>query len=309
MLAPWGHAESGDGLNADAGLMSNGPYSTLLAAWEWEYGDRVDVARLRGKLWPLLKGEADFFGCWLRPLGGGDDDGYLHDMHDCTSESGGGCTNRDAAMTLTLARRSLRAACELAVFLSEPVDAAWTRALEKMVPLPSGWTSVTGGSPAAAPESHSCSWCAGTSRPPVLTSGDCQVGALTKQTCANATAAGCPSGSAPCVQRAWADMVRVDGSLGLPSGGNTQSIFAVFPADAVGTNASTLADPQATATGVNTVRYACQNGAEGQGNSFTKIFSAAARVALAPGQYARNSAASFLHPEVRLESRSLVVFS
>ena len=57
VLAPWGHAESSAGVASDAGLMSNGPYTTLPAVWEWEYGDRADVARLRGKLWPLLKGQ------------------------------------------------------------------------------------------------------------------------------------------------------------------------------------------------------------------------------------------------------------
>lgn len=40
VLAPWGAAMSADGVNADAGLMSNGPYSNMPIIWAWEYGDR-----------------------------------------------------------------------------------------------------------------------------------------------------------------------------------------------------------------------------------------------------------------------------
>ena len=55
----------------------------------------------------------------------------------------------------------------------------------------------------------------------------------------------------------------------MPNGGNSQCIFPVFPADAVGTNSSL------TAAGAATVA-SCK--CWSQGNSFTKIFSAAARV-------------------------------
>lgn len=54
-------------------------------------------------------------------------------------------------------------------------------------------------------------------------------------------------------------------------GGNPKNIFPVFPGDDVGTNASTLL----VHAGMNSVLTA---NCWGQGNAFTKIFSAAARV-------------------------------
>ena len=36
VLAPWGVSESADGVNSDAGLNSNGPFSTMPVVWEWE---------------------------------------------------------------------------------------------------------------------------------------------------------------------------------------------------------------------------------------------------------------------------------
>ena len=58
VLAPWGVAEGADGVNADAGLNSNGPFSTMPVVWEWEFGDRANLSRVKEKLFPLVKGEA-----------------------------------------------------------------------------------------------------------------------------------------------------------------------------------------------------------------------------------------------------------
>ena len=58
--------------------------------------------------------------------------------------------------------------------------------------------------------------------------------------------------------------------------GNSQSIFPCFPGDAVGTNSSL------TDAGAATVADAGATGSWSQGNSFTKIFSATARV-VGPG--------------------------
>jgi hypothetical protein len=93
VLAPWGAPESGDGVNADAGLMSNGPYSTMPIIWAWEYSSHSNLTEIKEKWFPLVKGEADFFSCFLQELPANDThrDGYLHDMGDCTNESPGKC--------------------------------------------------------------------------------------------------------------------------------------------------------------------------------------------------------------------------
>jgi hypothetical protein len=83
----------------------------------------------------------------------------------------------------------------------------------------------------------------------------------------------CPEGFGLCSQQGFAASVNADGHPGGISGGNSQSIFPAFPADAVGTN-STLAGT-AAATVIDAKSWS-------QGNSFSKIFSAAARV-VGPG--------------------------
>eukprot|EP01050_Picozoa_sp_SAG11_P014936 SAG11_NODE_1888_length_4115_cov_2.442480_3_plen_298_part_00 len=83
----------------------------------------------------------------------------------------------------------------------------------------------------------------------------------------------CPKGMGPCSQQGFA---AATGSSGRPSGissGNSQSIFPAFPADAVGTNSSLAG--VAAATVIDAKSWS-------QGNSFSKIFSAAARV-VGPG--------------------------
>eukprot|EP01046_Picozoa_sp_COSAG06_P005933 COSAG06_NODE_271_length_18677_cov_157.113360_4_plen_134_part_00 len=90
--------------------------------WEWEYGDRSNVTRVKEKLFPLVKGEADFFSCWLQL---NESDGKLHDLHDCTSESKGICAGMDSTMTLSMARRSFDVVSEMATFVGETVDPKW----------------------------------------------------------------------------------------------------------------------------------------------------------------------------------------
>ena len=57
---------------------------------------------------PLVKGEADFFSCFLQELPANDThrDGFLHDIGDCTNESPGKCQMRDTVLTLSMMRRS-----------------------------------------------------------------------------------------------------------------------------------------------------------------------------------------------------------
>ena len=61
----------------------------------------------------------------------------------------------------------------------------------------------------------------------------------------------------------------INGIPGMPNGGNYQDASPVFPADAVGTNSSVT--PAGAATLASDASW-------GQGNSFTKVYSAAARV-------------------------------
>ena len=83
----------------------------------------------------------------------------------------------------------------------------------------------------------------------------------------------CPEGMGPCSQQGFAASVNAEGKPGGISGGNSQSIFPAFPADAVGTSSSLAG--VAAATVIDAKSWT-------QGNSFSKIFSAAARV-VAPG--------------------------
>jgi hypothetical protein len=46
-------------VNADAGLMSNGPYSNMPIVWAWEYGDRSNMTEIKERWFPLVKGEVD----------------------------------------------------------------------------------------------------------------------------------------------------------------------------------------------------------------------------------------------------------
>ena len=66
--------------------------------WAWEYGSRQNLSQIRSRWFPLIKGEADFFTCFLQRLNGTEDDGFLHDVGDCTNESPGKCQMRDTVL-------------------------------------------------------------------------------------------------------------------------------------------------------------------------------------------------------------------
>ena len=101
-------------MRADAGLMSNGPYSTMPIIWAWEYGSRENLSEIKSRWFPLVKGEADFFSCFLQRLNGTEDDGFLHDIGDCTNESPGQCQMRDTVLVGPLPPLPLPAAASTA---------------------------------------------------------------------------------------------------------------------------------------------------------------------------------------------------
>lgn len=278
VLAPWGVAEGADGVNADAGLNSNGPFSTMPCVWEWEFGDRSNLSRVREKLWPLVKGEADFFSCWLQK---NETTGYYHDLHDCTSESAGVCQGQDSTMTLSMSRRSFDIVSEMAAAIGEPVDPQWEIVRQSIAPYPSGWmhlSGVPGNTMTNTSAPHMCSFC-GPFRYDVPGSvGDCQATngrVVQADNCTMSIAGRCPAGTQPCNSHVVGDSAR-GGHSGVPSGGNSHSIFPAFPADGVGTN-----DSQWTIPLANTVFKASATSFS-QGNAWTKIYSAAARLT-APG--------------------------
>ena len=244
--------------------------------WAWEYGDRTNKTEIKEKWWPLVKGQVDFFSCFLQK--NETDDGYLHDLHDCTNESPGVCPGMDTTLTISLMKRSFDIAADMAAFLGEPVDPQWAVVLEKTAPLGLGWFYVPNGFNNSGPAdaSHECSWCGGFNNSRTnITKGPCSPPYNTRSPqCVAADKDGtCPAGTGPCSQQAIGSMRQADGRPGRVSGGNSQSIFPAFPADYVGTNSSL------SAAAANTVMVA---NSWQQGNSFTKIFSAAARV-VAPG--------------------------
>ena len=342
VLAPWGFQEGADGLTEDAGLNSNGPYSNMPLVWAWEYGDRENLAEIKEKWFPLIKGEArlsppsgafhksrnppqrsviphcaphcgartaswmtnrwggafcffamqaDFFSCFLQAnVSSNVTDGYLHDPRDCTNESPAPCSSFDTVMTLSMMRRSFDVVSDMAEAVGEPVDPKWAATLERVAPTSTlvGWMHIDdptmhAPTPGMSNETtHMCTWCAwkqdDKTRTPTV--GDCSQpgnknGALNGAQCAYADKATgkCPAGMGPCSQQAFGSKRNADGSLGMPSGGNSQSIFPAFPADAVGSNSSLTA--AAAATNVFSKSWS-------QGNSFTKACSAAART-VAPG--------------------------
>lgn len=290
VLAPWGFAEGDDGVNADAGLMSNGAYANLPIVWAWEYGARANLSVIEHAWWPLIKGNADFYACWMQY---NMSTGYYHDLHDCTNESPGICTSMDTVLTLSMARRTLEVAIEMAEAITLPGSngsSLWSKVLRLMAPLPLGSLYVPEakeGGKLIANRTTKCTWCAwdknDKTRTPTV--GDCQWpgndnGALNSATCnasvPDATAPlgrACPKGMGLCRSSAFGSARKSDYSPNLPSGGNSQSIFPAFPADYIGTNHS-LAGAAAS-----TVEFAKS---WAQGNSFTKIFSAAARL-VGPG--------------------------
>jgi hypothetical protein len=278
VLAPWGVSESADGVNSDAGLNSNGPFSTMPVVWEWEYGARANMSRIKEKLFPLVKGEVEFFSCWLQKNAS---TGYFHDLHDCTSESAGVCQGQDSTMTLSMSRRSFDVVAEMARAVGEPVDPKWELVRQNIAPYPSGWMHLDA-APGKAMINSSvdrlCSFC-GPFRYDVAGSvGDCQAtnGRVPQvENCTMSMNGKCPAGTARCESHVVGDSAKNFHS-GVPSGGNSHSIFPAFPADAVGTN-----DTQWTVPMANTIFHASSTSFS-QGNAWTKIYSAAARLT-APG--------------------------
>ena len=274
VLAPWGFQEGADGVNEDAGLNSNGPYSTMPIVWAWEYGDRTNKTEILAKWLPLIQGEADYFTCFLTL---NKTDGYLHDLHDCTNESPGLCPSRDTVLTLSMMRRAFDVVSDMAAFVGQPLNPKWATTLANVVPDALGY--FHGSAAAGYPQgnvSYNCSYCAsvGGKRNGPLTVGDCQASLAGKgggggKPCAPSTNGKCPAGLGLCTQRGFAASVQASGRPGGISGGNSQSIFPCFPGDYVGTNSS-RAD-----VGASTVMIA---NSWSQGNSFSKIYSAAARV-------------------------------
>ena len=65
----------------------------------------------------------------------------------------------------------------------------------------------------------------------------------------------CPQGTAPCESKVVGDAA-IGGRSGVPSGGNTHSIFPAFPADGVGTNDSQWTLPMANTVWKASVRAA-----------------------------------------------------
>lgn len=279
VLAPWGAPMSADGVNADAGLMSNGPYSNMPIVWAWEYGSHANLTEIKERWFPLVKGEADFFQCWLQL---NTTDWYVHDMHDCTNESPALCATRDTVLTMSMVRRSFDVVSAMAAAVGEPVDPKWAETLARVVPEPTGFMH----NPAAtasmtSTSAHRCSWCGWNpnDKKRVPTAGNCQGAAnqngnIQGRPCAQTMPNGtCPPGMGLCAEEAFGAARNVDMEPTPTSGGNSQSIFPCYPGDSVGTN-STL-----SSVGANTVEVAKS---WSQGNSFTKIFSAAARV-VGPG--------------------------
>ena len=235
VLAPFGFQEGANGLTEDAGLNSNSPYSNLPLLWAWEYGDRENLTEIKEKWFPLIKGEADFFSCFLQA--NASLDAYLHDPHDCTNESPAACSSFDTVMTLSMMKRSFDVVSEMAKALGELVDPKWAATLERVAPTSSlvGWLHIDDPSMHAPTvgmgnETHMCTWCAweknDKTRTPTV--GDCSQpgnanGALNSAQCAysDKTTGKYPAGMGPCSQQAFGAKRNADGSLDIPSGGNS----------------------------------------------------------------------------------------
>jgi hypothetical protein len=282
VLAPWGVPQYSDpfpNYSDREGAMSSGPFVMLPIIWGWEYGGRQNLTGVKERWFPLVKGVSDFFACWLEL---DETDGFLHDKHDCFTMPGKTeCTGEDSTKTLAMVRRALDVVGEMAVAVGAPVDPVWAVTRAKIAPYPSGWMYLAGASSRMTSNAtQNCSFCAPFRYDHPGSSGDCQRtdGRVTQlNNCTASTAGVCPAGTKPCRnQVVGGSAAGDDDHAGLPSGGNSQSIFPAFPADAVGTNSSQWTVPMA-----NTIKFAWPS-AKGQSNAFTKIFSAAARL-VGPG--------------------------
>lgn len=146
--------------------------------WAWEYGSRTNLSEVKEHWYPLVKGECDFFACFLQELPENDThhDNYLHDVGDCTNESPGKCAMRDTVLTLSMMRRSFDVISEMAAAIGEPVDPKWDQTLARVTPDPLGWFH---GDPAEKGYrmgniSHECSFCGSNVSHGPPTTGDCQ---------------------------------------------------------------------------------------------------------------------------------------
>lgn len=257
------------------------PFTNLPIIWAFEYGNRQNVTEIKEKWWPLIKGDADFWSCFLSPLPNKtQDDGYLHLLSACTNENWHTeeCPgNRDTTRPLSMLRRSLGVVDKMAAVVGETPDPKWAATYAKLVPTPTGWFHVADATSRMGNTSHNCSFCAWKpgDKSRTKTSGDCMLpasgtGMMNGAWCAPSVGGRCPAGMGPCAQQFIAPSVSlVDGKEGMPNGGNYQDAFPVFPADAIGTNSSL------TPAGAATV---ASDHSWSQGNAFTKVFSAAARV-------------------------------
>ena len=164
----------------------------------------------------------------------------------------------------------------MATALNVTVNPKWSAVLKRLAPLPVGAFYDPDAASRMSGAAQMCSWCAWNkddkTRTPTV--GDCQhSGRLNGATCNRSVNGVCPHGMGLCRSQAFGSCRRSDGTSNVPSGGNSQSIFPAFPADHVGTNHSLAAVAAATVDFARSWQ---------QGNSFTKIFSAAARL-VAPG--------------------------
>jgi hypothetical protein len=212
-LGPWGYDMSTLGpTKGDFGLDSNGPFSNLPIIWAWEYGDRSNRTEIAERWWPLIKGEAEFWSCFLSPIPNAtQDDGYLHILDDCTNENWHteSCPKmRDPVLTLSLMRRTLGVVAEMAEFVGETPNPKWADTFSKIVPTPTGWFHVDKPTPGMGNTTHECSFCAwqpgDKSRTP--TAGDCMLpsngnGMMNGAYCNHSVDGRCPAGMGPCAQQ------------------------------------------------------------------------------------------------------------
>ena len=195
---------------------------------------------------------------------------------DCTSESAGICAGEDSTMTLSMARRSFDVVADMAKAVGEPINPRWADIHENIAPYSSGYMHLDPpGYKMASNASHMCSFYGPFRYNVAGSAGDCQSthGRVVQvENCTMSDREGvCPKGTARCNAHVVGDSA-IAGHSGVPSGGNSHSIFPAYPADAVGTN-----DSEWTATIANTVYHASAT-SFGQGNAWTKIYSAAARL-------------------------------
>ena len=105
------------------------PFTNLPIIWAFEYSGRGNVTEIKEKWWPLIKGDADFWSCFLSQLPNKtQDEGCLHLLSACTNENWHTeeCpSNRDTTRPLSMMRRSLSVVAEMAAVVDEEPDPKW----------------------------------------------------------------------------------------------------------------------------------------------------------------------------------------